>query len=263
MARRIPPRIHIGIGGWNYKPWRGAFYPPGHPQDRELEYASSKLSSIEINSTFYGSQKPASFEKWHDQTGADFLFAVKGPRFATNRRVLATAGESIQRFLTGGVLRLREKLGPINWQFAAGRKFDEKDLEAFLRLLPRSVAGRPLRHAIELRHASFVGAGVEDMTRRHGVAIVLAGDSDFPVIEDRHSPFVYARIMGTRETRTRGYTDRELDCWARRALGWAAEGREVFLYVISGFKERNPAAAMALIERVSRPARARRESGNP
>ncbi len=254
MPRKIPQRIRIGIGGWNYKPWRGTFYPAGHPQKRELEYASHALTSIEINSTFHGPQKPASFENWYAATPPDFIFSVKGPMFATNRRVLAEAGDSIRRFLGGGVLQLKEKLGPINWQFGPNKKFDADDLDAFLALLPRSVEGHALRHAIEVRHESFVGAELQELARRHEVAIVLSGDSPYPLIEDNHPDFVYARILGTVDAEPRGYADRDLDRWAERAKAWAADGREVFLYVIGGYKERNPAAAMALIERVARPA---------
>ena len=140
-ARKSKGRIRIGVGGWSFKPWRGVFYPKGLVQKRELEFASSKLTSIEINSTFYGSQKPASFDKWYADTPDDFVFSVKGPMFATNRRVLGEAGESIDRFFDSGVLRLKEKLGPINWQLGPAKKFDASDLEAFFKLLPGKVAG--------------------------------------------------------------------------------------------------------------------------
>src|SRR6185436_13649420 len=147
--------IYIGIGGWTYEPWRGNFYPKGLSQKRELEYASSRLTAIEINGTYYGSQKPESFRKWHDETPKDFVFTVKGPRFATNRRVLAEAGDSIQRFFASGVTELKDKLGPVNWQFMATKKFDPADFEAFLKLLPKKVDGRAVRHAVEVRHDSF------------------------------------------------------------------------------------------------------------
>jgi uncharacterized protein YecE (DUF72 family) len=244
------PRIRIGIGGWNYAPWRGEFYPQGLPQKRELEYASSQVTSIEINSTFYGAQKPATFARWHAQTPEDFVFAVKAPRFATNRRVLADAGESISRFFDSGVLLLGEKLGPINWQLPPTRQFDAGDLDAFLAMLPAKIAGRPIRHAIEVRNISFATPQFHALARRHGAAIVLAGDSEYPAIADTSAPFVYARIMGTTANRKTGYPGAALDAWAKRINAWAAEGRDVFLYVISGYKARNPAAAMALIERV-------------
>jgi uncharacterized protein YecE (DUF72 family) len=261
------PRIRIGVGGWTYEPWRGAFYPDGLAQKRELEYASRKLTSIEINGTYYGSQKPESFAKWYEETPEDFVFAVKGPRFATNRRVLAEAGTSVERFFNSGVMQLKEKLGPVNWQLMGTKKFDPDDFAAFLRLLPASVEGRPIRHAVEVRHQSFRTPEFVALARAHRVAVVIAGDSDYPQIADLTAPFVYARIMGTLETEHRGYPDAVLDLWSRRARAWAAGrtpeglatvttppagngGRDVFLYVISGFKDRNPAAAMALIERL-------------
>lgn len=250
MPRDAKARIRIGIGGWNYAPWRGQFYPDDLVQKRELEYASSRLTSIEINSTFYGSQKPASFTRWHAETPGDFVFSVKGPRYATNRRVLGEAGESIQRFLDSGVLLLKEKLGPINWQLAPGKPFEADDLEAFFTLLPRSLDGLTLRHAIEVRHESFQVPEFVALARRHGIAIVLAGDSAYPQISESTAPFTYARIMGTAARWKNGYSDQALEAWAARARDWAAQGRDVFLYVISGFKVRNPAAAMALIERL-------------
>lgn len=263
----MKPQIRIGVGGWTYEPWRGVFYPKDLTQKRELEYASRKLTSIEINGTFYGSQKPESFAKWHDETPDDFIFALKGPRFATNRRVLAEAGESIERFFGSGVLELKDKLGPINWQFAPTKTFDPADFEAFLRLLPKSVAGRNIRHAVEVRHESFRTPDFVALAREHGTAIVTAGNSEHPQIADLTTPFVYARIMGTTEKQKLGYAPKALDAWVDRAAAWATGGqpkdlaafgkakpqkaaREVFLYVISGFKERNPAAAMALIQRL-------------
>ena len=260
-------KIRIGIGGWTFEPWRGAFYPDGLAQKRELEYASRKLSSIEINGTYYGSQKPESFRKWHDETPDDFVFTLKGPRFTTNRRVLGEAGESIQRFIDSGITELKDKLGPINWQFMATKKFDPADFEAFLKLLPKSAEGRRLRHAVEVRHDSFKTPEFIALAREYEVAIVLAADSEFPQIADLTAPFVYARIMGTTEGNDAGYAPGALAAWAERAkqlaagtmpsdlqsAGPAAEPgtpRDVFLYVISGHKERNPKAAMAIIERL-------------
>jgi uncharacterized protein YecE (DUF72 family) len=241
--------IRVGVGGWTFEPWRGAFYPEKLPQKRELEFASRKLSSIEINGTYYGSQKPASFAKWHDETPDDFVIALKGPRFTTNRRVLAEAGASIERFFASGVMELRNKLGPINWQFMPTKKFDPDDFGAFLKLLPKTVEGRTIRHAVEVRHDSFCTPDFAGLARDHGVAIVIAGDSEYPHITELTAPFVYARIMGTGEGEANGYSDADLDKWARQSRQWA-DGRDVFVYVISGFKQRNPAAAMALIERL-------------
>ncbi len=267
MAKAAKPHIRIGVGGWTYEPWRGAFYPDGLAQKRELEYASRKLTSIEINGTYYGSQKPASFAKWHDETPDDFVFAVKGPRFATNRRNLGEAGESIERFFSSGVMELKDKLGPVNWQFMATKKFDAEDFEAFLKLLPNKVDGRPVRHAVEVRHESFAAPEFVALARKYKVAIVCAANSEYPQIADVTAPFVYARIMGATDAEANGYSSKALNLWAERARQWASGGapadletvapqpasktaREVFLYVISGFKERNPAAAMALVEAI-------------
>lgn len=263
-------RIRVGIGGWTFAPWRGRFYPEGLTQKRELEYAGQALTSIEINGTFYGSQKPASFRKWRDETPEDFVFSVKGPRFTTNRRVLAEAGDSIDRFFSSGVMELGDKLGPVNWQLAATKKFDPDDLAAFLDLLPAEVEGRRIAHVIEARHPSFAVREYLDLLRARGVAQVVAGDSQYPLIPDVTASFVYARIMGTREDEANGYSEAELDIWAGRARAWsegkapdglAAVGssdeaapdgtaRDVFLYVIGGAKAGNPAAAMGLIERL-------------
>ncbi len=260
--------IHIGIGGWVFEPWRGTFYPDGLPQKRELEYAAGKLTSIEINGTYYGSQKPESFARWRAETPDGFVFALKGSRYITNRRVLAEAGPSIEKFFATGVTELKEKLGPINWQFMATKQFDPADFEAFLKLLPKSDGGVALRHAVEVRHDSFRSLDFVALLRAYGVAAIVSADSAYTQIADVTAPFVYARIMGTKEAEPNGYSDAALDVWAQRAKDWAAGGvargldavvadapdktpREVFLYVISGDKVRNPAAAMALIERLS------------
>ncbi len=220
-----------------------------------MAYAAGKLSSIEINGTYYGSQKPETFARWHDETPDDFIFALKGPRYTTNRRELAGAGPSIERFLASGILALRDKLGPINWQFMPTKAFDAADFAAFLRLLPASIEGRALRHAVEVRHDSFRTPAFIDLARAHGVAIVFAGDSDYPRIETPTAPFVYARLMGTTDDQPDGYGRAALDRWAKRLRGWQDDGLDVFCYVISGAKVRNPAAAMALLQRLAKPAR--------
>jgi uncharacterized protein YecE (DUF72 family) len=260
-------KIRIGVGGWTYEPWRGTFYPEDLPQKRELEHASRHLTSIEINGTYYGSQKPATYAKWRDETPDDFVFSLKAPRFAMNRTVLGEAGGSIVRFFNSGVTELKEKLGPINWQFLPTKKFDPADFEAFLKLLPREIAGRPLRHAIEVRHESFRTPAFVALARKHSVAVIIAGDSSYPQIADLTAPFVYARIMGTQAAEPEGYSDAQLVRWAARARAWAgglipddleyvaphaggAEPRDVFVYVISGHKVHNPAAAMSLIKRI-------------
>jgi uncharacterized protein YecE (DUF72 family) len=241
--------IHIGIGGWTYEPWRGVFYPKNLPHSGELEFASSHLTSIEVNGTYYGLQKPATFIQWHDETPDDFVFSLKAPRFIMNRRILATAGDAMIRFLDSGLINLKDKLGPINWQLLPTKAFDPADVEAFLKLLPKERAGHPLRHALEARHESFQAAEFIQLARRYGVAIVLAGDSPYPEIDEATAPFAYARIMGTKKSRKSGYSDAGLDTWATRAREWS-KTREVYLYVIGGDKVRNPAAAMGLIERM-------------
>jgi uncharacterized protein YecE (DUF72 family) len=269
VAQNAKARIRIGIGGWTYEPWRGAFYPDKLTQKRELEYASRKLSSIEINGTYYGLQKPASFIKWRDETPEDFVFALKGTRFITNRRVLAEAGDSIKAFFDSGVTELGPKLGPINWQFPPFKKFEAEDFEAFLQLLPKKVDGVTLRHAVEVRHESFRAPAFIALARKYGVAVIIAADSEYVQIADVTAPFVYLRIMGTTEKEALGYSAKALDLWAKRAHEWVGggapeglmtvgehqaepAGRDVYLYVISGFKERNPTAAMALTERVAK-----------
>lgn len=267
----MPPRsghIRIGVGGWTYPPWRGTFYPGELVQKRELDYASRRLTSIEINGTYYGPQKPATFAKWRDETPDGFVFSIKAPRFVMNRSVLAGAGGAIARFMDSGIMELKDKLGPINWQFLPTKEFEPADFAAFLGLLPRQAEGRVLRHALEVRHDSFRSPEFIALAREHGSAIVTAADSPHPQIADVTASFVYARIMGTQAREKCGYSDAALDGWAARVRAWArgaapdglahvqppgADGkpRDVYLYVIGGHKVRNPAAAMSLIRRLS------------
>ena len=259
--------IRIGVGGWIYEPWRDNFYPAGWPQARELEYASRQLSAIEINATYYSTQKAASFAKWRDQTPDGFLFSLKGPRYATNRRVLAEAGESIERFAGSGIAELGAKLGPIVWQFATSKRFDAADFGAFLALLPRAAGGVPLRHVLDVRHPSFQCAEYLALARRHGAATVFADSDEYPSFADLTGDFVYARLMRSQPEETSGYPAAALDDWAGRLRRWAEGGepedlprvepaappaapRDVYAFFISGAKERNPAAAMGLIERL-------------
>jgi uncharacterized protein YecE (DUF72 family) len=247
MAKRKGGRIFVGVGGWNFAPWRGTFYPQGLTQARELHHASRELTSIEINSTFYGLQKPATFEKWRDETPDGFVFSVKAPRFVTNRRELATAASSIERFLGSGVLQLGDKLGAINWQLPPGKAFDAKDVAAFLALLPRKLDGRALRHALEVRDESFVNEELVAIAREHDVAIIEAGDSKYPRIQARTAPFSYLRVMGSKASTPKGYAPAALARWREHAQTLARDG-DVYFYFISGAKERNPLAARALIE---------------
>lgn len=257
--------IKIGIGGWTFEPWRGPFYPGGLPQARELSYAAERLTAIEVNGTFYGSQKPSTFRKWADETPDDFIFSLKAPRFATNRRVLAEAGPSIEKFVESGIGELKSKLGPILWQFAGTKKYDPEDFAAFVKLLPEKADGITLRHALEVRHDSFKTPEFVELARKHGAAIVYAHSADYPAIADPTADFVYARLQQSREDEKTGYSAKEIAAWAKRAETWEAGGvpddlelltkapakkkRDCFVFFIAGAKVRNPAAAMAMIEK--------------
>jgi uncharacterized protein YecE (DUF72 family) len=259
--------VRVGIGGWTYDDWRnGNFYPAGWPHSRELEYASRRLTTIEINSTYHGTQKPASFAKWRDESPDGFVFSVKASRFATNRRVLADAGESIERFIGSGLAELGAKLGPIVWQFAPTKRFEAEDFEAFLNLLPMQLDGLALRHVLDVRHPSFMCAEYLALARRHRAATVFADTDDHPSFADLTGGLVYARLMRCQADEPTGYAPEALTRWAERAAHWAAGGepadlprvdeptpaagapREVFMFFISGAKERAPHAAMGLIE---------------
>jgi uncharacterized protein YecE (DUF72 family) len=242
--------IRVGVGGWTFEPWRGVFYPDKWPQAKELDYAGQHLSAIEINGTFYGRQKPASFVKWREATPDGFVFTAKASRYCTNRKVLAEAGESIARFVEQGITELGPKLGPILWQLAATKRFDGDDIARFLALLPAEQDGLPLRHAIEPRHESFADPAFFDLCRAAGVAVVYAEADKYPCFAEQTARFTYARIQTAREDLERGYAEADLDRLADRARDWAKGGRDVFLYFISGAKVRNPAAAMALIARL-------------
>jgi len=244
-------RIYVGVGGWTFEPWRDNFYPHGLAHKRELEFASRELTSIEINGTYYSTFKPDSWRKWRDETPDGFVFAVKASRFCTNRKVLAGAGESIDRFIAQGLTELGDKLGPINWQFMATKKFDPEDFAGFLALLPKEKDGIGLRHAVEVRNQSFATSAFYELAAKHGVAIVYAKDEDFPEIDQPTANFTYARLMASREDLESGVTAPELDGFARQLGGWAKRG-DVFAYFISGAKVRNPAAAQALIKKLGK-----------
>jgi uncharacterized protein YecE (DUF72 family) len=262
--------IRVGIGGWTFEPWRGEFYPEGLPHAQELSYASRHLTSIEVNGTFYRTQTPKTFAKWKSETPDGFVFALKGPRYAVNRRVLAEAGDSIERFLQSGPLELGDRLGPILWQFAPTKKFDAADFGAFLELLPASLDGKPLRHTVEVRHPSFCTPEFLKLVKSFSTPVVFAEHESYPAIADVTGDFIYARLQMGVDTLKHGYAPKALDQWAKRAQSWAAgkepadlervgpaprkagQARDVFLYFIHEGKVRAPSAAMALIDRLEK-----------
>jgi len=262
-------KIYVGVGGWTYEPWRGVFYPKGLPHAKELPYAAEHLTSIEVNGTFYRTQTPTTFRKWASQVPDGFVFSLKGPRYVVNRRVLAEAGDSIWTFLNSGVLELGDRLGPLLWQFAPTKKFDEADFGAFLELLPKEFGGSALRHVVEVRHDSFKTPAFIALLRKFAVPVVYAEHDTYTEIADVTGDFVYARLQKGDEKLKSGYPPKALDQWAARAKTWAKGGepddlprvdkthakkqpRDVFIYFIHEAKVRAPAAAMALIERLEK-----------
>jgi uncharacterized protein YecE (DUF72 family) len=247
----MQPSVRIGVGGWAYKPWRGVFYPHDLPQKAELSFASRSVTSIEINGTYYSTFKPASWRKWRDETPDDFVFSVKASRYCTNRKVLAEVGPGIARFLDQGLTELGKKLGPITWQFMPTKRFDADDFGAFLTLLPRSLGDLDLRHAVEVSHPSFASQAFYELARRHRVAIVYTTPDDHQGLEEPTADFTYARFKTTHEDVEQGLAPGEISSYARRIRAWARQG-DVFAYFISSAKFRNPAAARALIEALSK-----------
>lgn len=262
-------RIRVGIGGWTFEPWRNNFYPAGLPQSQELRYASAQLTAIEVNGTYYSSFKPPTFKKWHDETPDDFVFSLKASRFSTNRKLLATAGESIQRFVESGITELGKKLGPIVWQFMPTKAFDAEDFGAFLELLPKKEGSHTLRHVMDVRHESFKNPDYLALARKHKVATVFTDSDKFPSFADLTGNFVYARLMNSDAKYESGYPPKSLDVWADHAKAWSLgklptelpyvledsgpgvdKARDVFIYFINGAKEKAPAAAGALIKRL-------------
>ena len=242
--RRTQPQTRIGISGWRYGPWRGTFYPKGLAQRRELEYASRQLNSIEINGSFYSLQRPKNYQEWYDQTPDDFVFSVKGGRFITHMRKLKEVETPLANFFASGILCLKEKLGPVLWQFPPQMRFDPAKFETFFKLLPRDTRGvaelakdhderlkgrawtkadanRPVRYAVEVRHESFATPEFIDLLRAHDVALVFADTAGrWPFAEDVTSDFIYARLHGAEELYVSGYTDSALDWWAKRIEAW-------------------------------------------
>jgi uncharacterized protein YecE (DUF72 family) len=259
--------IRVGIGGWTYAPWRDNFYPAKLAQRRELEYASRHVTAIEINGTYYGAQKPATYAKWRTETPDGFVFSLKAPRYATDRKGLADAGKTIREFVNGGIAELGDRLGPINWQFQPHKPFEPGDFAAFLDLLPRTLNGRSMRHVLEVRHPSFMNREYIELARSHCVATVFTDSPEHPSFADVTGDFVYLRLMCSEAPLATGYPARSLDLWAERARTWSSgdepadvprvgptlaqrASRDVFVYFIGAAKERNPAAAVALLSRL-------------
>ena len=281
--------IRIGISGWTYAPWRGAFYPKGLRHKDELSYAAQQVSSIEINGTFYGQQKPQSFAAWGAAVAEGFVFSVKAPRFLTHIRRLRGVETPLANFLASGLLSLGPKLGPILWQLPPSFRFDPDSMARFLDMLPRdteeaarlarqhddrlrgravleSDARRPLRHAIEIRHDSFRDIRFVDMLRARGVALVCADTVSWPRLMDATADFIYCRLHGSEVLYASGYDDVALDDWARRCRAWAggrepvdaerigARGapvpRDVYLYFDNDLKLRAPTDARSLMRRL-------------
>jgi len=255
--------IRVGIGGWTYAPWRDNFYPKGLVQRRELEHASRHVTAIEVNGTYYGTQKPATYAKWRDEVPDGFVFSAKAPKRIMQSRALAKTGPQIDDFV-GGIATLGDRLGPLVWQFDRGIRIDREAFNAFLELLPRDVDGIALRHVLDVRDPDFIDGDYIALVRRHGFATVFTDSSEHPSFADLTSDFVYARLMRARSAIASGYPEAELQAWAGRARTWAGGGepddlprvdpvqaphqpRDVFVYFIAADKERNPAAAMSLL----------------
>jgi uncharacterized protein YecE (DUF72 family) len=242
--------VRIGIGGWTFPPWRGVFYPEKLPQSKELEFASRQLAAIEINATFYGRQKPKSWESWANTVPDDFQFAIKGSRFCVTRSRLCEGAEGLGNFFAQGLTALGPKLGPILWQFAPRRKFDPEDIAGFIDLLPEKLDGIELRHAIEPRDESFRDEEFFRLCRDRNIAVVFEDSDQYPLIEAATCDFTYARLQRMREEVPTGYDDAALDSFAGKARKWRKEGRDAYIFMINGAKIRAPAAALALQERL-------------
>jgi uncharacterized protein YecE (DUF72 family) len=239
--------IRIGISGWTYPPWRGVFYPKGLKQKDELPYAARQFRTIEINGTFYGMQRPKSFDSWRDSTPEGFVFSLKAPRFITHMQRLRGVETSVANFLASGLLRLGPKLGPILWQFPPNLKFDPETFETFLALLPHDTehaaalaqnhdskvngrnwcktdAKRALRHAVEIRHESFRNRAFIALLRRYKIALVCADTVEWPRLMDLTTDFIYCRLHGSEQLYASGYDPAAIEAWANRVHLWSRGG---------------------------------------
>jgi uncharacterized protein YecE (DUF72 family) len=244
--------IRVGVGGWTFEPWRDNFYPKGWPQKMELAYASRQLTAIEVNGTFYSRFGPDTFAKWRDEAPPDFVYALKAHRFATHRRDLGTAGDGVRNFVESGIAQLGDKLGPIVWQFMPSTAYDREHIASFLRLLPREVAGRPLRHVLDARHASFASDDYLDLLAEHGCTTVYTDAPQFPALPHARCELAYLRLMKSDAGCATGYPPDELARWVDGARRWVAqgEGHEAFVFFINGAKERAPAAAQEFLRQL-------------
>jgi uncharacterized protein YecE (DUF72 family) len=267
---------HVGISGWRYPGWRGDFYPRGLPQREELSYAATRLTSMEVNGSFYSLQRPSSYARWRDQTPDGFLFSVKGGRFITHMKRLVGVETPLANFFASGVLGLGAKLGPVLWQLPESLEFDADRLDGFLAQLPRTTKeaatlaerhdakvpadralttadrDRPVRHALEVRSATFASEAAVELLRKHGVACVVADTAGrWPRIEEPTTDFMYARLHGDAELYASGYDDRALDGWASKCCAWDGMGLEVFVYFDNDAKGYAPWNAVALLDRLS------------
>jgi uncharacterized protein YecE (DUF72 family) len=266
--------VRIGISGWRYEPWRGVFYPEGLAQRRELEYCATHFSTVEINGSFYSLQRPEYYEAWYRETPPGFVFAVKGSRYITHMLRLSNIERPLANFYASGILALKDKLGPFLWQFPEMFHFKPERLEAFFRLLPRDTtealslarrrdsrmtgrarlaidANRPLRHAVEIRHHSFMNEHFVQLLKRHGIGLVVADTAGrWPRMFNVTADFVYVRLHGDVEIYTSGYSSRALTSWARRIRGWDEDGREVYVYFDNDVKVRAPYDAQALMRKL-------------
>jgi uncharacterized protein YecE (DUF72 family) len=258
--------IRTGIGGWTFEPWEGTFYPEKLAKKKQLEYAASKLAVIEVNGTYYGSQKPETFAKWAADVPDGFVFSLKASRYSTNRKILAEAGESIERFLGQGLTELGDHLGPILWQFAPTKKFEPDDFEAFLKLLPNKIEGLKLDHVVEVRHDSFKVPEFIALLSKYNVAPVCADHFDYPLIADVTADFVYARLQKGSDDIKTCYADDDMKAWAKRLETWSEGGvpddlapvdakhkpkkqpRDVFAFFIHEGKVNAPFGAIAMRE---------------
>jgi uncharacterized protein YecE (DUF72 family) len=262
-------RIRAGIGGWDFDPWRQTFYPADVPKKKQLEYASRKLTVIEVNGTFYRLQTPAVFARWRDEVPEDFVFSIKAPRYIVQRKVLAEGGPAIERFLDSGLVELGPKLGPILWQMQPSYKFDAADVERFFEYLPSKLGDLPLRHAVEVRSTSFMVPEFIALARRYGIGTVYVDSDSYPRFADVTADFVYVRLRRAQADIETGYSEQALAEWVRRARVWACADmpedlprientvpasvtkRDVFVFFINGAKERAPAAAIRFLAQIS------------